>query len=214
MRNRWADQFERIHRSQACLRGEHEECSHLCGFGGGFIPWRLRFEFGAVLCKCECHSSCPVTGPPAAIPERTWRESCTCPGAEQERQRRAGAGAEFPDFHEYLARSRRRSQTRREAFDAAKAKAADKNREQIRDLYKAELRARGLETPPDEILDAEVDAITGDDSVSFRITAFSKPATRLAKIAGPLGAVVQRQITAAYLRSLAKIVFKLESVDK
>jgi hypothetical protein len=45
---------------------------------------------------------------------------------------------------------------------AAKAKTADKNREQIRDLYKAELRARGLETPPDEILDAEVDAITGD----------------------------------------------------
>jgi uncharacterized protein (UPF0548 family) len=44
-----------------------------------------------------------------------------------------------------------------------------------------------------------------DDSVSFRITAFSRPATRLATIAGPLGAVVQRQITAAYLRSLAKI---------
>jgi uncharacterized protein (UPF0548 family) len=44
-----------------------------------------------------------------------------------------------------------------------------------------------------------------DDSVSFRITAFSRPATRLARIAGPLGAVVQRQITAAYLRSLAKI---------
>ena len=37
-----------------------------------------------------------------------------------------------------------------------------------------------------------------DDSVSFRITAFSRPATRLARIAGPLGAVVQRQITAAY----------------
>jgi uncharacterized protein (UPF0548 family) len=31
-----------------------------------------------------------------------------------------------------------------------------------------------------------------DDSVSFTITAFSRPATRLAKIAGPLGAVVQR----------------------
>jgi hypothetical protein len=87
MRNRWADQFERFHRSQACARSDHDECSHLCGFGGGFIPWRLRFEFGAVLCKCECHSSCPVTGAQAAIPEQTWRESCTCPGAEQERQR-------------------------------------------------------------------------------------------------------------------------------
>lgn len=48
-----------------------------------------------------------------------------------------------------------------------------------------------------------------DDSVSFRITAFSGPATRLARIAGPLGAVVQRQITAAYLRSLAKIGVQL-----
>lgn len=48
-----------------------------------------------------------------------------------------------------------------------------------------------------------------DDSVSFRITAFSRPATRLARIAGPFGAVVQRQITAAYLRSLAKIAVQL-----
>ena len=48
-----------------------------------------------------------------------------------------------------------------------------------------------------------------NDSVSFRITAFSRPARRLARIAGPLGAVVQRQITAAYLRSLAKIVVQL-----
>jgi adenine-specific DNA glycosylase len=103
----------------------------------------LRFEFGAVLCKCECHSSCPVSGPSAAIPERTWRESCTCPRTEQERQRRAAAGAEFPDFQEYLAQSRRRSQSRREAFDAAKTQAGGKTREQIRDLYKTELRTRG-----------------------------------------------------------------------
>jgi uncharacterized protein (UPF0548 family) len=48
-----------------------------------------------------------------------------------------------------------------------------------------------------------------DDSVSFTITAFSRPATRRARIAGPLGAVVQRQITAAYLRSRAKIVVQL-----
>jgi len=44
-----------------------------------------------------------------------------------------------------------------------------------------------------------------DDSVSFRITAFSRPASPLAKIAGPLAAVVQRQITARYLLSLSKI---------
>jgi uncharacterized protein (UPF0548 family) len=43
-----------------------------------------------------------------------------------------------------------------------------------------------------------------DDAVSFRITAFSRPATRLAKIAGPFGTAAQRQITARYLRSLAR----------
>jgi uncharacterized protein (UPF0548 family) len=48
-----------------------------------------------------------------------------------------------------------------------------------------------------------------DDSVSFRITAFSRPASRLAKIAGPLAVVVQRQITARYLRSLGKIAEQL-----
>jgi uncharacterized protein (UPF0548 family) len=48
-----------------------------------------------------------------------------------------------------------------------------------------------------------------DHAVSFTITAFSRPATRLAKIAGPLGAVVQRQITARYLRSLGKIAVQL-----
>ena len=44
-----------------------------------------------------------------------------------------------------------------------------------------------------------------DDTVSFKVTAFSRPATRLAKLAGPVGAVVQRQVTARYLRSLGKI---------
>jgi uncharacterized protein (UPF0548 family) len=44
-----------------------------------------------------------------------------------------------------------------------------------------------------------------DGTVSFKVTAFSRPATRLAKIAGPVGAVVQRRVTARYLRSMGKI---------
>jgi uncharacterized protein (UPF0548 family) len=42
-----------------------------------------------------------------------------------------------------------------------------------------------------------------DDTVTFAITAFSRPATHLAKIAGPVGTAGQRAITARYLRSLA-----------
>jgi uncharacterized protein (UPF0548 family) len=41
-----------------------------------------------------------------------------------------------------------------------------------------------------------------DDVVSFTVTAFSRPATRLATITGPLGRIVQRRITARYLSSL------------
>jgi uncharacterized protein (UPF0548 family) len=42
-----------------------------------------------------------------------------------------------------------------------------------------------------------------DDTVSFSITAFSTPASRLAKFAGPLGRLAQRRMTARYFRSLA-----------
>src|ERR1039457_635580 len=42
-----------------------------------------------------------------------------------------------------------------------------------------------------------------DDTVSFTITAFSRPASRLAKAAGPAGRAIQRQITTRYLRGLA-----------
>ena len=42
-----------------------------------------------------------------------------------------------------------------------------------------------------------------DDAVSLTITAFSRPATRLAKITGPLEGIAQRRITARYLHSLS-----------
>jgi hypothetical protein len=75
-------------RSPACIHQTHEECPHLHGYGGGLNLRRLRFEASAMLCKCECHSSCLITGKRTTVPEQTWRESCTCPGAEDERLRR------------------------------------------------------------------------------------------------------------------------------
>jgi uncharacterized protein (UPF0548 family) len=42
-----------------------------------------------------------------------------------------------------------------------------------------------------------------DDTVSFTIVAFSRPASRLAKAAGPAGRAIQRQTTTRYLRALA-----------
>lgn len=42
-----------------------------------------------------------------------------------------------------------------------------------------------------------------DGTVSFEITAFSRPATALARLAGPLGRQVQSAVTRRYLRALA-----------
>jgi uncharacterized protein (UPF0548 family) len=39
---------------------------------------------------------------------------------------------------------------------------------------------------------------------AFRITAFSRPASRLARVAGPVGVVIQRQITSRYFRSVVR----------
>jgi uncharacterized protein (UPF0548 family) len=41
-----------------------------------------------------------------------------------------------------------------------------------------------------------------DDTVSFTITAFSKPSTVIARVAGPAGRVIQNWTTNRYLRSL------------
>jgi uncharacterized protein (UPF0548 family) len=41
-----------------------------------------------------------------------------------------------------------------------------------------------------------------DETVTFTVTAFSRPASPLARLAGPLGRVAQHRITARYLRSL------------
>jgi hypothetical protein len=68
----------------------------------------------------------------------------------------------MPTFKEHMARAERRSRSRKEAFDAARANAPGKSREEVRELYEAELHARGLEIPPEEFLAAEVDAIAGD----------------------------------------------------
>jgi uncharacterized protein (UPF0548 family) len=43
---------------------------------------------------------------------------------------------------------------------------------------------------------------TEDDTVTFAITAFSRPASDLARLAGPLGRLAQRRMTARYLRAL------------
>ncbi|MGE5288757.1 MAG: hypothetical protein ACM3ML_16480 [Micromonosporaceae bacterium] len=151
------------------MRGAHQDCPHASGVAGGFNPRRLRLEFGVGLCTCECHRSCPVAGRRRAVAFRTWRQSCTCPGAERERIRLDEAGIDYPGFREQWEQHRRDSQAAREVFQAVRAVARGKTREEIRQLYVAELRSRGLTVPPEEALEAIVDWIRGNPLPGARL---------------------------------------------
>ena len=168
-------EFDHIDKSPACAREKHGDCAHAAGPGGGFNPRRLRLELGVGLCPCSCHSSCPValSGKRMTVLFRTWRESCTCPGAEQERRRLDETGADLRDFDERLEERRRRSRSQREAFEAARARAAGKGRDEIREIYIAELSARGLTQPSDTVLDAVVNRIKGNPLPAVRLAAES-----------------------------------------
>ena len=141
---------ERVLLGPACLEGLHEECGHWHGSGSAFSFHRMRREGFAILCRCDCHSSCPVTSEKNSGGDQAWRQSCTCPGAEAMRRILDEFGIlpfGIRNFHEMWAKSQNELQSRREAFKAAQANAAGQDRGQLKDLYAAELRARGLKMP-------------------------------------------------------------------
>jgi hypothetical protein len=168
-------EFGHLDKSPACARAEHGGCAHVAAPGGGFNPRRVRLEAGFGLCPCSCHSSCPValSGKRMTVPFKTWLESCTCPGAEQERRRIADDGVDLRDFDERWQERRRRSGAYREAFQAARGRAAGQGRDEIREIYLAELNARGLGRPSDAVLAAIVDRISGNPLPAVRIAAES-----------------------------------------
>jgi hypothetical protein len=103
------------------------------------------------------------------VPLKTWRELCTCPGAEQARRRLDEDGVDFRDFDEMWEHAERRSHARKTAFEATRARAAGKGRDEIREIYVAELTARGLKQPSDAVLDAVVDRIRGNPLPAVRL---------------------------------------------
>ncbi len=169
MPDRWAEFHE--FQTPLCARDAHRDCPHFVTVGGGFNPRRLRLEFGAGLCSCPCHAPCPVsiTTNRFTVPVKEWYRSCSCPGAGRERQRLDAAGGLPPDFAEVREQARRRSQARREAYDATRARAAGKSRAEIRDLYVAELSARGVRAPTERVLDAVVERIAGNPLPAARV---------------------------------------------
>jgi hypothetical protein len=86
------------------------------------------------------------------------------------------------DFEEYVAQARRDWRACKEARDAVRARAAGMSRDQLKDLYRAELRARDLDVPSEVILDADVSLMTADYVSAAR--AFGQVAGGIAKLLG------------------------------
>jgi hypothetical protein len=186
----WTD-FDQAPRSLTCTRQAHRDCPHFVGMGGGgFNPRRLRLEFGTVLCRCSCHAHCALDDTRRrAVPFRVWRDSCTCPGGDRARQRMAETGTEPPSFREIRERQEQIAQARRDAFRAASRAAAGKSRDEIRELYLAELRSRGLEPPSEQFLEATVEQIAGNPIPAIRLV--GEGLAQMAKGAAGLGRLLR-----------------------
>jgi hypothetical protein len=148
-------------RTESCDDGAHDRCPHFCSRGTGFDVLQLRVESGMGLCPCSCHSACPVaTSRPVLV--ETWYESCTCPGAELTRRAMEESGWDPRDISREAEEIRRKARARKDAFNAARARAAGKNQDEIRVIYTAELRARGLNADGGPRTDADVAWIAGN----------------------------------------------------
>jgi hypothetical protein len=80
-------------------------------------------------------------------------------------------GGDPPDFGKMWEDRRRRTRAYREASQAAHARTAGKGRDEIREIYIAELKARGLTRPNDTVLDAIVDRMSGNPLPAARVAA-------------------------------------------
>ena len=119
-----------------------------------------------MLCRCSCHRPCPLARRKETVAATVWRRRCACPGAEDAHTSQRDPAESLPGFEEYWGtykwQSRQRSEAWDQAFNAARIAAPGKTRDEIRDLYIAELRARGLEIPSEPLLGAAIDLLSGN----------------------------------------------------
>jgi hypothetical protein len=103
------------------------------------------------------------------VPWRAWWASCTCPGADQVRRRMEEAGVEFADPGEMWEKVQRDSAARSEVFRSARDRAAGRSRDEVREIYLAELRSRGLPVPSGDVVNATVELIMGSPLSAARL---------------------------------------------
>jgi hypothetical protein len=155
--------------SADCSKQAHGACSHQLGVGGGVNPAARRVQFGILLCHCECHAVCVLAGQATASLTQ-WVESCSCPGAQHERELWREAAAARSESSE---RRRADRQSRQDALNAVAAESRGKTREEVRGLLINEFRSRALDVPPDLVIESMIDSITLPGSVNS-IFAFAR----------------------------------------
>ena len=73
-----------------------------------------------------------------------------------------------PGPGELWEKAKRQSAARFEAFKAARDQSAGRSREEIREIYLAELRSRDVPIPSEDMVDRTVESIIGGPMVSVR----------------------------------------------
>ena len=154
--------FNPAGRSAVCATGRHRDCGHVRSATRPLAsPHRLRSTI--TLCRCVCHGTC-LLAEHEPVSLTTWQELCECPGAAEQRAWKDPDDL-WPGFTERWEQAQREHQERREAKKQAEHAVRDaaygKTRDELRDLYIAEFRARGLDLPPEVFLEAEIDKMTG-----------------------------------------------------
>jgi hypothetical protein len=125
---------------------------------------RHRLESTITLCRCRCHAACPLAER-MPVPLTVWQQLCACPGAGELRAWKEDPDEPWPGAKQARENRQRewreRTEARNQAFRAASQAARGKSRDEVRDLYIAELRARGQDVPAESFLEADIDLLTG-----------------------------------------------------
>lgn len=150
-------------RSVACAGDAHQDCGDIRMAMRGRVS-RHRLESTITLCRCQCHAACPLADR-MPVHLTVWQQLCACPGAGD--QRTWKEDPDEPSLGAKQAREksqrewRERTEARNQAFRAASQAARGKSRDEVRDLYIAELRAQGQDVPSEPVLEADIDLLTG-----------------------------------------------------
>lgn len=185
----WASDPRAARLSFKCSFGEHDDCVHRLGEGGGFNPRRWRFELSVTLCECDCHSVCALAER-HTVSASDWSKYCSCAAAQAWRNESTRTGVNPPSFSESLRSAREKQQRRREAVNAVRSRSGGKNRQEIRDLLIDEFNSRSLSVPPDSALEIFVDSIALPESPLGSIRMLPNAGVLLRGIAGQARGII------------------------